>query len=81
MRGFAVARSEFFDYYRPYVLFLDKKSKFSTACVRVSKKSNQVVMSVSPVEMKFAVHTAVAGGCSAVVFPKLVYVKYQLSHR
>ena len=47
------------------MLFLDKKSKFSTACVRVSGKNNHVEMPVNPVEMKFAVHTAAAGGCHA----------------
>ena len=40
-------------------------SKFSTACVRVSGKNNHVEMPVNPVEMKFAVHTAATGSCSA----------------
>lgn len=56
MSVFEIARSEFSDHdYRPYVLFPDKNSKFSTACVRVSgkaihtRKTTHSLLSSSPV--------------------------------
>ena len=78
MRGFEIARSEFFDnYHRPYVLFQDKRIKFSTTCVRSFGKDNHVELLVNPVEMKFAVHTAAKGSRNAVIFSKLTDGKYQ----
>ena len=59
MRGFEIARSEFFDSHRrPYVTFQDKQIKFSTDCVRKLGKNNMVEFLVNPREMKFAVRTA-----------------------
>ncbi|MCB5940305.1 recombinase family protein [bacterium 210820-DFI.6.52] len=78
MRGFEITRSEFFDnYHRPYVLFQDKRIKFSTTCVRAFGKDNHVELLVNPVEMKFAVRTAGKGNRNAVLFSKLVDGKYQ----
>ena len=78
MRGFEIARSEFFDnYHRPYVLFQDKRIKFSTTCVRSFGKDNHVELLVTPVEMKFAVRTAAKSSRNAVVFSKLSDGKYQ----
>lgn len=78
MRGFEIARSEFFDnYHRPYVLFQDKRIKFSTTCVRSFGKDNHVELLVNPVEMKFAVRTAAKSNRNAVVFSKLSDGKYQ----
>ena len=78
MRGFEIARSEFFDnYHRPYVLFQDKRIKFSTKCVRSFGKDNHVELLVNPVEMKFAVRTAAKSSRNAVVFSKLSDGKYQ----
>lgn len=78
MRGFEIARSEFFDnYHRPYVLFQDKRIKFSTTCVRSFGKDNHVELLVNPVEMKFAVRTAAKSSRNAVVFSKLSDGKYQ----
>ena len=78
MRGFEIARSEFFDnYHRPYVLFQDKRIKFSTTCVRSFGKDNHVELLVNPVEMKFAVHTVAKSSRNAVVFSKLSDGKYQ----
>ena len=78
MRGFEIARSEFFDnYHRPYVLFQDKRIKFSTTCVRSFGKDNHVELLVNPVEMKFAVCTAAKSSRNAVVFSKLSDGKYQ----
>ena len=78
MRGFEIARSEFFDnYHRPYVLFQDKRIKFSTTCVRSFGKDNHVELLVNPVEMKFAVRTAAKSSRNAVVFSKVSDGKYQ----
>ena len=78
MRGFEIARSEFFDnYHRPYVLFQDKRIKFSTTCVRSFGKDNHVELLVNPVEMKFAVRTAAKSSRNAVVFSKVADGKYQ----
>jgi len=78
MRGFEITRSEFFDnYHRPYVLFQDKRIKFSTTCVRSFGKDNHVELLVNPVEMKFAVRTAAKSSRNAVVFSKLSDGKYQ----
>lgn len=78
MRGFEIARSEFFDnYHSPYVLFQDKRIKFSTTCVRSFGKDNHVELLVNPVEMKFAVRTAAKSSRNAVVFSKLSDGKYQ----
>ena len=78
MRGFEIARSDFFDnYHRPYVLFQDKRIKFSTTCVRSFGKDNHVELLVNPVEMKFAVRTVAKSSRNAVVFSKLSDGKYQ----
>lgn len=78
MRGFEIARSEFFDnYHRPYVLFQDKRIKFSTTCVRSFGKDNHVELLVNPVEIKFAVRTVAKSSRNAVVFSKLSDGKYQ----
>ena len=78
MRGFEIVRSEFFDnYHRPYVLFQDKRIKFSTTCVRSFGKDNHVELLVNPVEMKFAVRTVAKSSRNAVVFSKLSDGKYQ----
>jgi DNA invertase Pin-like site-specific DNA recombinase len=59
MRGFEIARSEFFDSHRrPYMTFQDKQIKFSTDCVRKLGKNNMVEFLVNPREMRFAVRTA-----------------------
>ena len=72
MRGFEIARSEFFDScHRPYVIFHDKKIKFSTACVRKFDKNNQVEFLVNPNEMKFAVRTAEKESRNTVICSKL----------
>ena len=58
MRGFEITRSEMFDsVHRPYVIFQDKKIKFSTACIRKFDKNNHIELLVDPINMKFAVRT------------------------
>lgn len=60
-----------------YVLFQDKRIKFSTTCVRSFGKDNHVELLVNPVEMKFAVRTVAKSSRNAVVFSKLSDGKYQ----
>ena len=56
LRGFEIARSEFFDPgRRPFVTFHDKKIKFSAACVRQFKSRNMIELLVNPLERKFAI--------------------------
>ncbi|MBQ8439553.1 MAG: recombinase family protein [Clostridia bacterium] len=56
LRGFEIARSEFFDStLKPCVSFSDKKISFSTTCVRKFGKNNYVELLVNPLERKFAV--------------------------
>jgi len=72
MRGFEITRSEFFDScHRPYVLFQDKKIKFSTACVRKFGKNNSVEFLVNPNDMKFAVRTAAKESRNTVICSKV----------
>ena len=78
MRGFEIARTEFFDnQHRPYVIFQEKHLKFSTACVRAFGKDNCVELLVNPVEMKFAVRTAGKGSRNIVPFSRLSGGNYQ----
>jgi len=68
LRGFEVARTEFFDAIcRPYVIFQDKRIKFSTACVRKFGKENKVELLVHPIDMRFAVRTAAKDSRQAVI--------------
>jgi len=68
LRGFEVARTEFFDtIHRPYVIFQDKKIKFSAACVRKLGKENRVEFLVNPIDMRFAVRTAAKDSRNAVI--------------
>jgi DNA invertase Pin-like site-specific DNA recombinase len=72
LRGFEVARTEFFDSIRrPYVIFQDKKIKFSTACVRKLGKENRVEFLVNPLDMRFAVRTAAKDSRNAVICSRL----------
>ena len=68
MRGFEIARSEFFDtVHRPYVTFQDKKIKFSTACVRKLGKYNSVEFLVNPIDLRFAIRTAAKDSRHAII--------------
>lgn len=59
LRGFEIARSEFFDPgRRPFVTFHDKKIKFSAACVRQFKNRNMIELLVNPLERKFAIRAS-----------------------
>ena len=59
LRGFEVTNAALFDTNkRPYVLFQNKKIKFSTECVRRFGKDNKVEMLIHPGLRKFAVRCA-----------------------
>lgn len=78
LRGFEVARSEFFENTRnPHVCFYHKRIKFSTACVRKFDKSNYIEMLINPICRKFAIRPTVFGNRNAVVFSKTNCGKYQ----
>ncbi len=56
MRGFEVARPEFFDANnRPHISFQDRKLKLSAACTRRFGAQNYIELLVNPIERKFAV--------------------------
>lgn len=56
LRGFEIARSEFFDStLKPCISFSDKKINFSTAIARKFGKDNYVELLINPLERKFAV--------------------------
>ncbi len=68
MRGFEITRAEFFDTARrPYVVFQDKKIKFSTACVRTLGKNNRLEFLVNPIDSRFAVRTAAKDSRHAII--------------
>lgn len=56
LRGFEIARSEFFDsYHRPYVTFEEKKLKFSSNCIRKFADKATAELLINPVTGQFAV--------------------------
>lgn len=62
MRGFEITRTELFDSTtRPYMIFNDKKIKFSMVCVRKFGQNNQVELLVNPKDGRVAVRTADKG--------------------
>lgn len=69
LRGFEVARSEFFDAQnRPYLSFSEKLMKFSVACARKFDTRNTVELLINPVERKFAVRPTDKSNKNSVVF-------------
>lgn len=69
LRGFEVARSEFFDAQnRPYISFSDKLLKFSMVCTRKFGERNTVELLINPVERKFAVRPTDKDNKNSVVF-------------
>lgn len=72
LRGFEVARSEFFDSQnRPYISFSDKVVKFSAACVRKFDSRTVIEMLINPVEKKFAIRPTDKTNKNGVVFSKI----------
>lgn len=69
LRGFEVARSEFFDgRNQPYISFSDKLVKFSTACVKKFDTRNTIEILINPVEKKFAIRPTDKTNKNGVVF-------------
>lgn len=59
LRGFAVARTEFFDNLRrPYVKFEEKRIKFSAVCVQKFGEKCFVELLINPITRKFAIRPA-----------------------
>ena len=73
MRGFEVARTEFFEAARrPTVVFGDKKVKFGVEIVRTFAENSYVELMVNPIEMKFAVRPTTKENRNGVVFSKVM---------
>lgn len=69
LRGFEVARSEFFDSQnQPYISFSDRLVKFSAVCTRKFDTRNIVELLINPVERKFAVRPTDKSNKNSVVF-------------
>lgn len=83
LRGFEIARSEFFDSsQKPYVNFEKNKIKFSTACVRKFGDKNTIELLINPVEKKIAIRPTTKDNRNNIVFSKavdLVYYPRQIS--
>ena len=72
LRGFEVARSEFFDAQnRPYISFSEKMVKFSSSCVRKFDSRNIIELLINPVEKKFAIRPTDKTNKNGVVFSHL----------
>ena len=72
LRGFEVARSEFFENSHGFFALLSKKCiKFSSACVNRFGKNNYVELLINPTENKFAVRSATKDNRNAVPVSKL----------
>lgn len=72
LRGFEVARSEFFDSQnRPYISFSDKVVKLSSACVRKFDSHTIIELLINPVEKKFAIRPTDKTNKNGVVFSKI----------
>lgn len=72
LRGFEVAREEFFDSAgRQYIVFQDKKIALSAACVKPFGRKGLVEFLVDPVQMLFAVRSSAQNQRSAVTCSRL----------
>lgn len=72
LRGFEVAREEFFDSAgRQYIVFQDKKIALSAACVKTFGRKGLVEFLVDPVQMLFAVRSSAQNQRSAVTCSRL----------
>jgi len=72
LRGFEVARSEFFENSNGFFVLLSRKCiKFSSACVNRFGKNNYVELLINPTENKLAVRSATKDNRNAVQVSKL----------
>lgn len=71
LRGFEIARTEFFGTYtNPTVTFADRKIKFSTECIKKFGEKNYVELLINPVERKFAVRPTEPSNRNGVLISK-----------
>ena len=78
LRGFEIARSEFFDLHRrPAVTFERNKFKFTVACVRKFKEKNYIELLINPFSRKIAIRPTDKTNRNAIVFSTLIAGKYQ----
>lgn len=72
LRGFEVARSEFFDAQNnPYITFSEKQIKFSIGCVRKFASKNIIEFMINPVEKKFAIRPTDKSNKNGLQFSKI----------
>ena len=72
LRGFEVARSEFFEgNNRPYVSFFEKLVKFGPACVRKFGSQNTIEMLINPTEKKLAIRPTDKNNKNGMVFSSI----------
>ena len=72
LRGFEIARSEFFDFAkRPVVTFENKKMKFSAECVHRFGERNSIEILINPITRKIAIRPTEKTNRNAVVFSTL----------
>lgn len=77
LRGFEVARAEFFDTpHRPYVTFANKKIKFNTDCIRKLGAKNYVELLVNPITKKLAIRPTDKNNRQGVYCSNLSYKVY-----
>ena len=83
LRGFEIARSEFFDSARQeYITFANKSMKLSSACVKKFGAKNTIELLVHPLEKKFAVRPTSKENRNRIVISKYGgagYVPKQIS--
>lgn len=77
MRGFEIARSEFFDFYqRPTVTFYGNKISFSTDCVRKYAANNTVELLINPIKKSFAIRATDPSNRHGVCISKVQNKRY-----
>lgn len=78
LRGFEIARSEFFDApRRPFVTFHDKRITFSVECARKFAEKNQIELLINPISRKIAIRPTDNKNRNAVILSKKTEGKYQ----
>ncbi|OON87459.1 DNA invertase [Oribacterium sp. C9] len=83
LRGFEIARSEFFDSKtQPYIHIADKEIRFNSVCVRKFGTNNTVELLIHPLRKKFAVRPTTNENRNRIIFSKLddgMYVPRSIS--
>lgn len=72
LRGFEIARSEFFDSVRqPHAIFYHKKISFSTVCARKFNSNGYIELLINPIKRQFAIRPTTKENRNAVIFSKV----------